>query len=643
MAKTLPYKMRKRAETVVIDFERDILNLNNRLREKWRDYYRIYRLFENEQKLPGQSDIFIPKIWEVIEKKTPAIISHSPKFLVTPRQNRAIEYLYQVRDTLNFWWEEEKMQERIERWVKEGLIYGTTIGKVGWKQVFKEETRILEETDEETGDVTDRTETEMVVVSERPTFETRSIFDVLTDPRCETFEESVGNMDIIDNIRLADLLEDREIYDLSRIVKDKSNLKEGRASRYEPEEKRDHDEDMGVDNWGGDIDKATLTLKEYWGKFCADEDDPESEGEYVITAVWQDNNFIDIIRLEKNPYGFRPFVKFDDHVVQGEFYGVGEVEPLEGLQIEYNNLRNARIDFNNAVNYPEWMYNLNAGINPSTLVHRPNNMIGVELPIGTDINTVLRTVEKPVQPQSSYNEEAQLNRDFQTLSQTVDYTDRGGSQGFTSTATGVASRDAERSQQINNVVRHLEAAISQIGEMWLRLADHFVEDEITIRRKRQPEDLEREAGEVGEENVALLEDVPEKFTTIKADVFRDVVDNYTVKVEAGSTTAYSAIGKAQDAINIGNTAAQFIGLGVPVDATKVFLDILKDSYHKSNAESYITQPQQPAGVPGEGAQPPAGGTQAPVLPQGNEGNPQMPKGMDVPMQPSQPNQLPING
>jgi hypothetical protein len=266
MATTLSHEARKRAEQWVTDFESNILALNDRLREKWKDYYKIYRLFENDQKLPGQSDIFIPKIWEVIEKKTPAVISHSPRFLVTPRKNEAVEYLYQVRDALNFWWEEERMQERIERWVKEGFIYGTSVGKVGWKQETKEVEKITEVTDMETGESVDKKEKEIIVISERPTFEPRSIFDVLTDPRCESFEESVGNMDIIDNIRLADLLEDKDMYDLSRITKQKHDLKEGHDDKYTPEEKRDHDEDMGVSEWRGDIDKGTLTLKEYWGR-----------------------------------------------------------------------------------------------------------------------------------------------------------------------------------------------------------------------------------------------------------------------------------------------------------------------------------------------------------------------------------------
>lgn len=632
---TLSYELRKRAENTVKEFEEQVLSLNSRLRKKWRDYYRIFRLFENDQKLPGQSDIFIPKIWEVIEKKTPAVIGHSPKFLTTPRKNRAIEYLPQVRDTLNFWWEEEKMQAKTEKWVKEGFIYGTAVGKIGWKQEIKEKEEEYQTVDEETGETITQTEKTSEVVSERPTFEPRSVFDVLVDPRCESFEESVGVMDILDNQRLADLLEDTEIYDLTRIKKEKHNLKEGHSSKYEPPEKRDHDEDMGVDDTGELLDKGTFTLKEYWGRFSPT-DDITKEDEYIITAVWQDGNLVDIIRVEKNEYGFRPFVKFDDHVIQGEFYGVGEVEPLEGLQIEYNNLRNARIDFNNAINYPEWMYNLNAGINPSSLVHRPNNMIGVELPIGTDINTVLRTVEKPVQPQSSYNEEAQLNRDFQTLSQTVDYTDRGGVQGFNSTATGVESRDSERSQQINNVVRHLESALAEIGTMWLRLAGYFVDDEITIRRPRTARDVAREGLKVGMDKVAPLEDVPEKFTTVKGDVFKDIVENYTIHVEAGSTTAYSAVGKAQDAVDIGNTTAQFMGLGVPVNATKVYTDILRDKYHKTDAESYIRQ-QQPQQPGMEGAQPGAGGGVAPMLSPGAPQGAQMPSGMRVPMQPSQPN------
>jgi hypothetical protein len=630
LSKVLSPELRTRAETWVSEIEQEFLRLNKRLRTKWGDYYRLVRTFENDQMLPGASNIFIPKIWEIIEKKVPAVIAHNPKFLAYPRKNAAIAYIPSIRDVLNAWWEQQDMQMRIERWVKEGFFYGTTIAKLGWYQKFKEVKSEEEIVNPETGETTMEPYTENEVIEEGPTFETRSVFDILTDPRVETFEESIGQIDVIDNVRLADLLQDKEIYDLSRLIKDRKDYAEGHDDRNNPTEKSDAMDDRGVDDTPTKMDKSTLTLKEYWGKFN-ETDDPANEKEYVITVVWQSGKVIDVIRCQENSeeelLGFRPFVKFDDHVIQGEFYAVGEVEPLEGLQIEYNNIRNARIDFNNAVNYPEWMYNMNAGINPVNLVHKPNNLIPVEVPIGTDINTVLRTIEKPVQPQSGYNEEGQLNRDFQTISQTVDYTDRGGSKGFSSTATGVASRDAERSQQVNNVVRHLEDSISKIGTMWLRLASKFVDDEIVIRRKRTEQDVEREMTENPETPTASVEDVPEKFTKISADVFKDIEENYTIKVEAGSTTAYSAVGKAQDATNLGNLAAQFIALGIPVDGSKVFLDILRDSFQKSNPEAYLKQAEPAApGMPPQPGSPPEGGSAIP-------GN--IPK---APMQPSQPNQ-----
>lgn len=583
--------------------------------------------------LPGASNVFIPKIWEIIEKKVPAVIAHNPKFLAYPRQNAAITYVKPIRDSLEAWWEQQDMQMRMERWVKEGFCYGTTPAKVGWYQKFKEVKSEEEIVNPETGETTMEPYTENEVIEEGPTFETRSIFDILTDPRVETFEESIGQIDIIDNVRLADLLKDSEIYDLSRLIKDKEEIAAGHDERDNPSEKKDNMDDRGVSDTPVKMDKSTLTLKEYWGKFN-ETDDPANEEEYVITVVWQGGKAIDVIRCQKNTeeelLGFRPFVKFDDHVIQGEFYAVGEVEPLEGLQIEYNNIRNARIDFNNAVNYPEWMYNMNAGINPVNLVHKPNNLIPVEVPIGTDINTVLRTIEKPVAPQSGYAEEGQLNRDFQTISQTVDYTDRGGSKGFSSTATGVQSRDAERSQQVNNVVRHLEDSISKIGTMWLRLASKFVDDEIVIRRKRTEQDVQREMEESPDTPTASLEDVPEKFTKVSAEVFKDIEENFTIKVEAGSTTAYSALGKAQDATNLGNLAAQFIALGIPVNGEKVFMDILRDSFQKTTPEAYLKQ--APAPVPGQEGVPPQPGS-APTGGAAIPGN--IPK---APMQPSQPNQ-----
>ena len=578
---------RTRALDWMVQVNMDFDNLTTRLRNKWLDWYRMYRVFENQERLPGQSNIFIPKIFEIIEKKVPPVIAKDPKFIVTPRTNEATAYVGAIRDALNFWWDEDNMQEKLETWVKDAFIYGVGFLKVDWYQETKVETSVEVEIDDD-GNVVEKEYEEEVISFERPTADLISIFDVKVDPRVENFKEGVGVLQTLPNMRFGDLLKlDPEQYDLSEIKG--LNPEELQDSGFASTQVQEQEWDKGISDVSERIDKNQITLQEYWGQFSKS-GKAKDEREYIITAIVVGGSPQYIIRCEVNELGFRPFVKMDDRKIRGEFYSVGEVEPLEGLQVEYNNLRNARLDFNNAVNFPEWIYNINAGINPANLVHRPNNIIPVDLPLGSDIRGVIRPVEKPIQPMSGYNEEAQLNRDFQTVSQTVDFTDRGGSAGFTNTARGILARDAQVNTQVNNIVKHLESSIAELGEMWLALAENFAEESeaIVVRRPRTEADFLKDK--------VPLEDAPQKFTKIDTEVLGDALHNYQVKIEAGSTTAYDSRGKAQDAVNIANTAVQYAAVGVPVNLTKIFKDILRDSFQKANPESYLMETPQQTGL-----------------------------------------------
>ena len=612
---TIAKEVKDRAKVWVTDVEKDMDNLSNRLRRKWGDWYRQYRLFENTQKLPGQSNLFIPKVYEIIEKKAPAVVADKPRFIALPRTNIANENIGVIRDTMGFWWDEDKMQEKSEPFVKDAFIYGISILKGGWHQemgiVETEEVELDEETGEDVTVVTENKE----VLFERPTADLVSIFDIKVDPRVSSFQEGVGVLHYIHDVRYADLLEfDEEMYDLSAFKKmDDADVDANSGQDFAVPEGKTKQEDEGINALGADIDKNKMTLCEMWGVF-SESGEAKDEKEYIITTVVVDGMHKFIIRVEENTLGLRPFIKLDDRVIRGEFYSIGEIEPLESLQIEYNNIRNARIDYNNSINYPEWMYNSNANINPAHLVHRPNNIIPIDVPIGQDVRTVLRPVDKPTPPLSGQVEESQINRDFQSISQTVDFTDRGGSKGFDTTATGIKSRDRQTGVQLGNIVSHLESSIAELGMMWLRLAEKFSEDEFVIRR-------DRIEGDASTEEVPRSE-TPNKFTKIPIEVLKDVRSNFSLKVEAGSTTADTAEGKAQDAVNIANTAAQFMGLGLPVNLEKVFKDLLKDNFQKANPEEYVKEPE----------------------PQIAPGGPQMPPnasgGGKVPLQPSQPNLTP---
>lgn len=604
-------KKKERARQWLQDVNNEFDTLTNRLRAKWLDWWKIYRLFENEMKMPGQSNLFIPKVFEIIEKKVPLVVKHNPKFIVSARTNEASETIGIIRETLDYWWYLNKMRALAEKWVKDSFIFGVGLVKVDWSQNIKKET-VIDTGVDENGEIIQAEVEEYNVVSENPTAKTVSIFDIKVDPRVESFQEGVGILHFIDNVRYSSLYEMKDKYDLSDFDAD-CLYASGGQQEVSPEA-TEQLEEKAIDQQVEKIDKNKIMLCDFWGLFSPT-GEPEDEYEYHIVAIMKDNEPYYIIQCEESELDFRPFVKLIDRVVPGEFYGIGEVEPLESLQIEYNNLRNSRTDFNNSINFPEWMYNKNANINPAHLIHKPNNIIPVDLPLGSDISAVLRPVDKPMPPVSGINEEAQMNRDFQTISQTIDYTDRGGSSGFTNTATGIKSRDSQLNAQVSNVVDHLEDSIAELGMMWLGLAEKMGEDKIMIRRKRSEKDMER--------TDIPLQEIPDKFSIVDKSVFEDALLKYGVQVEAGSTTYGSASGKAQDAVNLSNTAVQFASMGVPVNLPLIFKELLKDSFSKANPELYLLE-QQPVVMPGEEGQ----GNAMPS-------NPAKPGGK-APLQPSQP-------
>jgi hypothetical protein len=598
---TINKEVKKRALEWVQETNSEFDDLSNRLRKKWLDWWKLYRTFEPEQLRPGQSQLFIPKIYEVIEKKVPGIIANRPSFVVNPRTNEANAFVGTIRETLDFWWDKDKMRTKLEKWVKDALIFGVGFVKVDWKQEMGVETREVSEVDEETNEVFTKEVEEEVVMFEHPTADLVSIFDVKIDPRVENFQQGVGVIQWINSLRYSDLKEMKEVFDLSDIATlDPEQLTDDGFASAEQE---NQEQEEGINDLAQVVDSNKITICEYWGLFSKS-GKAEDEREYKITCVVVDRQPSYVIGLEENNLGFRPFVKVDNRVVRGEFYSISETEPLESLQIEYNNLRNARVDFNNAINYPEWIYNTNANINPANLVHRPNNLIPVDLPLSSDIRNVLRPVDKPQPPVSGINEEVQMNKDFQTISQTIDHTDRGGSQGFTNTATGVKSRDVQIGRQEATIASHLEESIAEVGHMWLALAEAFSEDEFDILRERTEDD-------VVEGSPSLLE-APKKFTTISRDVLEQAVKRFEVEVEAGSTTLGTQLGKAEDAVNIANTAAQFSALGVPIKLDKIFKDILRDSFQKANPEEFISEQQ--AALPGQVPGAPQGAGKVPLQP-----------------------------
>lgn len=572
MAKAPKEEVQQRALQFVTETSTKFDSMVSARRAKWLDWYKMYRLFRTEKKQPWQSKLFIPKVYEIIEKMVPQLTANDPRYIMVPRFNANIPFVPLLKDYLNYVWDEQEMNTKMELLAKGGLMYGSYFGKVAWRQVVGVEKSIEDELNEATGEMEEIEIEEEVVRLEQPTFELVDIFDFKTDPFVQTLDESVANIQQINDMPFTDLLADEDMFfNLDKI--DPLHVPDRDSDTSEGREKL---ESLGLNR--NDGESTEINLKECWCRFSPT-GEIEDEDEYVITTINDEH----VIRLERNELGMRPFVSFKDKEVPGEFYGIGEIEPLEDLQIELNTLRNQRMDFTNTILNPEWLITESSGVNPSQLIHKPNNVI-----ITQEIGGVQMLQMRGV-PIAGYNEEAQILRDFQTVSQTTDATDLGGARGFNNTATGVAVRERQQQAVTGTISKHFERTIAEIGKKFLVLAKNNLDGPISVRRP----DLSQES--------------KVKFTELEPDMFEDVEEGFVIKVEAGSTLENTVIDKANQAVSLGNTSIQYAQAGVPVDLTKIFSNILKESFLKDNPEDFLQQPESPApgGAPG-GAPSPEG-------------------------------------
>lgn len=559
MAKVPDKEIQNRAIQHVTSVSAEFVSMTTNLRAKWLRYYKLYRLFKNETGMPWDSKLFIPRIFEVVEKIAPRMTAHNPQFSLVPKKPEATVATTQLSEYLNYVWEERALKSKVRMMAKNMLIYGTSIAKIEWAM----ETETEEERDG------DNIITQEVISSEMPQFSVLDIFDFLVDPREEGVDDGVGVIHKRDNVHFQELLLNKEALGYFNLDIIELMLNSIDAKNREESEQESKFSSRGVSYSSGKIDETRLNIKEYWGRFSLT-GEIEDEREYVITTV---NNSI-VIRIEENKRGSRPFVVARDMPVPNEFYGIGQTEALESLQVELNWLRGQRMDNANLVNNAMWLVDNDSGVDPSQLCSKPGNIIF------KNPGTTVQALQVGDIKSSSYKEEDQINRDFQTVSGTMDTTDRGGSKGFTNTATGQRIRNEESSARFQYKIENLEEAIQQIGKKMLILAAENADQNVLIRKLN-------ESGEFS-------------FEEISSEVFAQVANGIIVKVETGSTSADTSFDRRNDAIAMWNLSLQGYQAGVPVDLVHQWKEVIR-SFGVSNPEETLQQGggQQPA-LPEEG-------------------------------------------
>ncbi len=465
---------------------------------RWEKYYKLYRSYVKKVKGDWRSKMFIPISFWIVETIAPRLVAQLPKFLVNPIGPEDVGSAQGMEKLLEWATTNARPDLYVEmvKQMKSALKYGTGIVKTRYVTDERVAHRRVPDMREvktmqdqpvtgpdglpllnEQGDVvTERVEVSLGFApvgmkTERYKFEAYDgpvaewvdIWDFWPAPEAADIEtaryviqRSFQPLKYIQK-RIAEgtyqLLEGLEIG-----VGDTVDTDQALAIR------------LGLIEQSGDLSDATrknVELLEFW-----------TDDGRVITMA----NRTAIIRHADNPFnhGEKPYARIVDHLVEGEFWGVGELEYLEGLQDLQNSLVNQRIDNVRIANNQMFVVNESAITDMDDLVFRPGGVIrtnGQMLP-----TEVLEPLSVPDVTQGAMNEAEVNERTIEKASGVSSYQQGVDSPSQTDTATGVNAMMEAGATRFGLKVRMAELMGNRtIARHFGSMIQQFTSQEKTVR------------------------------------------------------------------------------------------------------------------------------------------------------------------
>lgn len=456
-------------------------------------WMRMYSEYLNSRSskanLLQRANLKLPYAWTIIETFTPQIIDafmgQAPYIKANPRKESNYELMQALSDmsdsiTEHFTYQLDRMKffDDFTTFVKNTLIYGTGIAKLGWTKNEK----ILparQKTMLDGIEVMKKVE-QPVTLYEGPIFSNVDIIDFFPDwgaTKPGDIQSMRGCVHRVyrtmEDLRKLEKTENGGIYinlDELKLDVDKYGYN---AWNNAPATNVDWPQSYkayAVNQWPGQKLKGKVEVWEYWGQF------QEIDGtfkEKVITVA----NGRTVIRVDDNPYdyGYKPFIGCVDQPVPGEFYGTGELEPLYSLFKEASALRNARLDQTNQAVNRMFIVDRNSGINIRNLYSRTSGII-----LANDVNGI-RMMDVPEVPNSSYREIQQIDYEIQNASAMVNASQGVSNLGeaFGNTAKGVSYIEGTMNSRIGLKVKIIENMVMrELGKRLACLNRQFLDPEL---------------------------------------------------------------------------------------------------------------------------------------------------------------------
>lgn len=398
---------------------------------EWTESYKMYMSWIDTTLNPFLSNLFIPKTHEAVELLSAFLIGTNQSISASPEGNGSSQKASVASKWLDFLWRKTlKARMKILVWIKQGIVFGNGMLKVGFDPV--------------TG---------------KPWMGNTAIEDVYFDFWEPDLQDSEY---VIHEIRRAkaDIIND-EKYDLldSEGNTIRSQVIEGGVMSGFDTEALFNTYDGSMKR--ADCDGKVLVMEVY----CTTDGTlltllPTSLGWRIARSVDNPYHYND-----KDQTKFVPMVKlrFTTSPVPNRAYDTGAVWPTVKIQRSFNDLMNEYFDNVVLVNNKMWIKRRGAKINPAELVRRPGGVVTVGN-IATDLKA-----EETTDVKSSIIEMLnRLDAEFQQASMIVNLIK--GVAGGADTATEATIGQQNVQTLLEMIDQNIVDALSEAGQMILAIS-----------------------------------------------------------------------------------------------------------------------------------------------------------------------------
>jgi hypothetical protein len=495
----------------------------------------VYHVKGKDQQ--GTAQIHAPDSWSHVETVAPRMVARRPTVIYKPREDSNESGADANQALFNYWWDKDNAFTKTVATVKGGLRHGTKLVRWYWKTekgrvrsyIYGEDGRPVLEAQVvrgEDGSIQGITplaylpeealtnskfaeQSEEVVTHDDPCMELISSYDFFIDPEATSIQEAAW---IIFRFR-------KGIQELKSYGK-YQNLDEVEAAIKELDEESSHAAqsrkyaDLGTLEADDTIDR--ITCWEMWEK-----------GPNGIQKCTVSHGLL-IEPVQDNPYwhGRYPFSRYLDSIVDGEFWGKGELEPVLTMQWTLDTLMSMDLDNRTLALDPKWK--VSGDVDEAEIFE--GNVIHVDEKMGRDANPV----EVPDFTGSSQAGIAGVRETMQKALGIYDYA-KGGTEGPSDTATGISAVIEAANARFNLKIQHLEEFIKEMGFFVMSLYQQHLTDEKLIRVM----------GEDGVEEVVRLSPA-------------DIAGMYDIDVESGSSKPANRDAEREAALQVYGLVSQAI-------------------------------------------------------------------------------------